>query len=277
MIPALDHKRIPNQAIVGCANPGSQVREDKVQDQPQQIPPIIHQIWIQGQNALPQRYVKASEQWQKRNPGWHYHFWDDQSLTKFLKEYQPHWLPLYECQQDLYARSDVARYALLEHYGGLYADMDTWCVRPVSRFVHTGAASLKVQIYSPSYKKSQFHPTRYDLVANSIIACTPGHPIWEQVREEIARRNDPVMTVPWRTGPDMFWPIVKQYSEDNPQQVEFVGRRNILTTFFLPRAYMHWYGWTRRKVCVLDFNDSGRAAVVRELIRICVHLRSSAA
>jgi len=229
------------------------------------IPPIIHQIWIQGRDALPPRYAKASERWCNMNAGWDYCLWDDQALLAFLERSAPQWLPLYTCQSDLYARSDVGRYAILQEFGGLYADMDTWCVRPVMRFLQRGPAPLRVQIYSPAFKKSQYHPQRYDLVANSIIACVPRHPIWNLVREQIARRNDPVMTVPWRTGPEMFWPIVKSFSEANPHEVEFVGRRHILTSFFLPRAYMHWYGWTRRNVCILDFNDAGRAAAVREM------------
>jgi hypothetical protein len=63
----------------------------------------------------------------------------------------------------------------------------------------------------------------------------------------------------------MFWPIVQEIIERNPSDVQIVDHRHILTAFYLPRAYMHWYGLTRSSVCILDFNDSGRRAFYRRL------------
>jgi mannosyltransferase OCH1-like enzyme len=183
-----------------------------------------------------------------------------------IEEHAPHWLPLYCCQNEPAARADVGRYAILQVHGGVYADMDTECVRPVKLFLGVDGASLRVQIYSLQWRKLLYRRVPYELVANSVIASTAGHPIWSAVHGEIAHRNDHRRNVVWRTGPEMFWPLVKEFAVQNPGEVDFVGLRHIVTSFWLPKWFMRWYGLMQHEVCILDFNDSGRAAARRILM-----------
>jgi mannosyltransferase OCH1-like enzyme len=236
------------------------------------IPAVIHQIWIQGTELLPKSYRKSTGTWRKRNPGWQYHLWDDQSLRAFMRARSSQWLPLYESETDTIAKADIARYAVLEEYGGVYADVDTECVRRISLMLEHPDASLFVQLYWRPWARSRFHPVHYDRVTNSVIASVPRHPIWVALRVWLARRaeiiqrtGNPLPPVPVRTGPEVFWPIVKAHKERLPEDLKILNHRRILTAFYLPRAYMRWYGLTRRSVCVLDFNDSARATAVREI------------
>lgn len=223
------------------------------------IPKVIHQIWIQGADVVPTLYQQNSNTWRKNNRDWEYRLWDEPSLLALMHEKAPEWLPLYKSQREVVARADIGRYVLLQQYGGLYADIDTRCVRPVIKMLAASEASLYVQLYSQPWRWRRPHRIRYHKIANSVISCSPHHRIWRTVRSSIARRNrNPFMPLTLRTGPEMFWPIVQRVIERDPNDVEILDHRRILTAFYLPRAYMHWYGFTRRGVCVLDFNDSGR-------------------
>jgi mannosyltransferase OCH1-like enzyme len=229
------------------------------------IPAIIHQIWIQGANAVPGRYRENSHTWRKKNPDWEYKLWDESSLRALMAEKAPEWLSLYNWQNEVVARADVGRYVVVQQYGGVYADIDTQCVRPVTTMFAQSEASLCVQLYSRPWKWRRPHCLPYHKITNSVIACLPRHQIWRSVRCAIAQRQDCSIFLPVRTGPEMFWPIVQEIIERNPSDVQIVDHRHILTAFYLPRAYMHWYGLTRSSVCILDFNDSGRRAFYRRL------------
>jgi mannosyltransferase OCH1-like enzyme len=230
------------------------------------IPKIIHQIWIQGQASLPEIYRTASKTWQENNRDWNYTLWDGPALREFMATEAPEWLPLYDAQGEMEAKADVARYALLLVRGGLYADMDTECLRPAARLLERSQASLFLQVYDNPWTPVRSRPVPYERIANSVIASAPAHPIWRQVRAEI-ERNPWSWSVPARTGPLMFWPVAKSYAEQHVQDVCLWDHRRIFTGAYFPRAYMRWYSSIRRKICVLDFNDSGRKALVRELRR----------
>jgi mannosyltransferase OCH1-like enzyme len=227
------------------------------------IPTIIHQIWIQGQEDLPEIYRRAAQTWQRKNPAWNYMLWDDRALREFMAAEAPEWLPLYELQEEMTAKSDVGRYALLLVRGGLYADMDTECVRPVATMLKPSQPSLFLQVYDYPWTFVRFRSVRYDRIATSVIASTPAHPIWGQVRSVIERNPSSWIA----TGPWMFWPLAKSYAEHHAQDVCFLDHRQIFTTFYLPRACMRWYSFIRRKICVLDFNDSARQEIPRLLRR----------
>ena len=162
------------------------------------------------------------------------------------------------------ARADIGRYVVLDVCGGVYADMDTVCVRPVNRLLRVTGPSLYVQVYdNPSMPVSA--DKRFEHVANSIIACVPRHPIWKDVFERILKENN---TGPWwilSTGPHMFSQCARRISEATPGDIQLLGRDNILTAYYLPRHYMRWYAFMHRDICVLDYNESARRGARKAL------------
>ncbi len=223
------------------------------------VPSTIHQIWIQGQASLPEVYRLAAKTWQKINRDWSYTLWDDTTLREFMAREAPEWLPLYDVQKEMEAKADIGRYALLAVRGGLYTDMDTECLRPVAKMLERSEASLFLQAYDT------FRSVQYALIANSVIASVPAHPIWGKVRTAI-ECNPLTSYVSARTGPKLLWSVAEKYVEDHAQEV-CLWDRQFLTAFYLPRAYMRWYGCIRREICVLDFNDNLRQALLVELRR----------
>ena len=90
------------------------------------IPKIIHQIWI-GNKKLPNKYIKYMKSWKKFNPSWDYILWDDEKVKNFkLKNHVA-----YYSSSNYGYKSDILRYEILHKFGGLYADTDFECLKPI--------------------------------------------------------------------------------------------------------------------------------------------------
>lgn len=92
---------------------------------------IIHQIWYQGEANLPQKYIKNQETWKNLYSDFEYKFWDASSLKKFIELNYPEILPQWLVLDRFIKKCDIAKYLLLFHFGGLYADMDTYPVKRI--------------------------------------------------------------------------------------------------------------------------------------------------
>lgn len=88
------------------------------------IPKRIHQIWLGG--ALPDKYKKLSESWNRLHPTWEYRLWTDGDVDGFgLKNKE-----LFNKAQNMGQRSDIFRYEILNRLGGIYVDTDFECLKP---------------------------------------------------------------------------------------------------------------------------------------------------
>ena len=90
------------------------------------IPRIIHQMW--RDEEVPARFRAWQTGWQSRHPDWDYRFWTDATLEDFVAERFPALLRIYHRYPEGIMRADFARYLLLEHFGGVYADLDAECL-----------------------------------------------------------------------------------------------------------------------------------------------------
>ncbi|MFH1254805.1 MAG: glycosyltransferase [bacterium] len=93
------------------------------------IPKIIHQIWV-GQSIYPKLFRQWTRIWRKCHPGWKYVLWTEKLLTKFfangLVNQRTFDTALYE-EKNYAKAADVARYEIINKFGGLYADTDVLC------------------------------------------------------------------------------------------------------------------------------------------------------
>jgi mannosyltransferase OCH1-like enzyme len=89
------------------------------------IPKIIHQIWTQGCDKIPEKYKNYTDGWKaKEAEGYQYMCWSDESLIDLIKKYDPSLVEVYTYFELPQQRSDLGRYLLLYIYGGFYIDMD---------------------------------------------------------------------------------------------------------------------------------------------------------
>lgn len=128
------------------------------------IPPVLHRIWLGGQE--PEWTRGFAQSWAAQHPQWELRQWGDGDLASLF--------PL--ANQDIFdraeeiapdhvgqLRSDVLRYELLHRFGGVYVDTDFECLRPLDALLDgvDCFAAWEVQ---------------HRWIGNTILGCAPGHP-----------------------------------------------------------------------------------------------------
>ena len=95
------------------------------------IPKIIHQIWFQGKENIPDFHKKYQTICKNMYSTWEYMFWDKDSIHKLIHTHYQELLYYYDFFPYLIQKVDFARYIILNHYGGCYIDMDVECLKPI--------------------------------------------------------------------------------------------------------------------------------------------------
>ena len=128
------------------------------------IPKVIHQVWA-GPDPVPYRLRRHGETWLRHNPGWEHRLWTPAELDGLGMVNQG----LYDRAEKvapkdwLRFRADVARLEIIARYGGVYADMDAACLRPLDPLLNERA-------WFPT------SPNNPDGITQAVFAAEPGHP-----------------------------------------------------------------------------------------------------
>ena len=146
------------------------------------------------------------------NPGWRYMFWSDEDLHGFMAREFPRLLPMFEGYTRPVQRADLARYCLLKHFGGVYADIDTICMAPLEPLAGDRRVVLceepRVHHFPARYRGMQ------SLWFNGTMASPPDHPFWDRVIDLCTlmypRRGFDVLET---TGPLILSAAVEQWPE----------------------------------------------------------------
>jgi hypothetical protein len=95
---------------------------------------VIHFVWLQGADNLREQhptldaYVRT---WRQFFPHWEHKIWSDADVKRLLKEsFPPCVAAAYDAAPSFAVKSDIARYAIVFHEGGMYVDTDMECLRP---------------------------------------------------------------------------------------------------------------------------------------------------
>lgn len=98
-------------------------------------PTYIHQIWLQGEEQLPEIYKEAVVKTKELNPDYIHVIWTDESLRELVKTHLPWFLKTYDGYPFWIQRVDAGKYVALWVYGGFYMDMDLVSVGPLDKIV----------------------------------------------------------------------------------------------------------------------------------------------
>ncbi|KXZ54027.1 hypothetical protein GPECTOR_5g137 [Gonium pectorale] len=92
------------------------------------IPRIIHQVHVQ----VPSGLDRSIASWRGRNPGYTHVLWGASDVEELVETMFPAFAPAFRAFAHLpVLRADLARYLAVFAFGGVYADADTICLRPV--------------------------------------------------------------------------------------------------------------------------------------------------
>lgn len=85
---------------------------------------VIHQIWMQGWDKLPEKYVANVKSVIDLNPNWQHIKWDESMIRKVVALLGDAALAKYDSFTILHQKIDYGRYAILYTYGGVSVDID---------------------------------------------------------------------------------------------------------------------------------------------------------
>ncbi|MBB6466697.1 hypothetical protein HNQ96_002562 [Aminobacter lissarensis] len=173
------------------------------------IPKILHQTW--KTDSIPENFLAWSKSWEKHNPGWRHILWSDRMLLDFVAEHYPQYLPTYCSYWNGVQRADAARYMLLHHFGGVYADLDCECIGPFEALMHEDRVVLCKEPDIHAQDQIRVRNLPY-LLFNGTMASPKAHPFWAHLIAGLpAMRN--ARDVLDATGPCMLTGAQLSYAD----------------------------------------------------------------
>ncbi len=139
------------------------------------IPKTIWQTYKPAYNDLRPYMIEAAETWQHRNPEYEYRYMSDMDAVKFVKEnFDEDWFNIFVNVPLGVMRGDIWRYMIIYKYGGVYADLDTLCLKPISTW-------MKDEYDMIICPENDVHLCQWT------FAATAGHPVLKSVLDEIKK------------------------------------------------------------------------------------------
>lgn len=176
------------------------------------IPKIIHQTY--KTTELPERWMDTPIEWTGLHRGWEYKFWTNEDNRKLIEDHYPWFLEQYDSYEFPIMRADVARYFILHHYGGVYADLD---IRPTRNIEELLQNEQIVLFETPNLG-----------LTNSLMASVPGHRFWEYVHDDLGYMRHNVLfrfsnygKIITSTGSALLWHAYQSW--DDPKKYEEIA------------------------------------------------------
>ena len=132
------------------------------------IPKTIFQTW-KSRTEIPSNFGYWSRTFVEQNPDYVYRLWDDGDNRSFIADHYPWFLGTYEAFPAEIYRADAVRYFFLFHHGGIYADMDTECLKPLDRLLDLADVVLGRMGPNPMFEHS---------IPNAVMLSKPGQEFW---------------------------------------------------------------------------------------------------
>lgn len=157
------------------------------------IPKKIHFVWLGG--AIPDFHRLVVERWRAIHPGWEVIVWKEPEIQALIHTMNTGLEERFmRAKISLSSRSDLARYHIVAHEGGIYMDTDFVPLRHLERLISYAAFGAEEQ------------PGR---VCSGVFGAYPGHFMFDTVFECL-RKRDYALGPVQLAGPEMFGPICAQ-------------------------------------------------------------------
>ncbi|MFP5230537.1 MAG: FkbM family methyltransferase [Acidobacteriota bacterium] len=161
---ALDCLAVPGAQAIEAA---PKIAASAVDARTAAIPARIFQTW--KNKTLPAPWDTWSKTFQAKNPGFAWELWDDSDNRNFIATEFPWFLKTYDAYAAEIYRADVVRYFYLYLRGGIYADLDTECLRPLDPLLTRADVLLGRMGPNESFAHS---------IPNAIMASKPRQEFW---------------------------------------------------------------------------------------------------
>lgn len=178
-------------------------RELRYQQQPIKapdsvIPRKIWQTWKTGPLAFEQRDSDSAKTWPAKNPTYRYEVLTDDNSNQYVEWHygihgfnRPDIVQLYREVNITIIKADLLRYLVMYAEGGVYADIDVECLRPVDRFIperyseHDIDMIIGVEIDEPEYANHPVLGSKCKSFCQWTFAAKPRLPVMMRLIENI--------------------------------------------------------------------------------------------
>lgn len=199
------------------------------------IPHIIHQIWLQGELEIPDKFNNNIQSIKRHHPTWTYIVWDEIKILQMLQKCPKAWLKTYYNLLYLHQKVDYGRYVILYLYGGVYLDIDVESVRPLDKLLEDNSMYdvIVSKLSTSNFLEGYVCCRASDCINNGIIMSSPhSEHILELIDEVNNNPNCGILTnkflcIQNTTGPAMFTRIM------NNKQKSHTSRTKILDSEYL--------------------------------------------
>ena len=97
---------------------------------------IIWQTHKWEYEDLPDLYKKTSKTWQVMNPDWEYKYIPNDKIRNEIEKLNDEKLLIsFDSSDNYMTKADIYREAMVYHYGGIWADMDSVCLFPIDKII----------------------------------------------------------------------------------------------------------------------------------------------
>lgn len=150
------------------------------------VPKIIHQLW--KDNNIPDHLKLMQQSVLDNHVGYQYMFWTDKDLDGFLQVYYPRIWDFYTTGFEyIIQKIDFIRLLLIYHYGGIYLDLDSLCVKNIEDILNYPCSFINTK------KHESFSDQHYPLIINNaFISAEKNNDFIKTILLNIINYQDPV-------------------------------------------------------------------------------------
>lgn len=217
------------------------------------VPQIIHQIWSQGEELIPDKYNKWRLTWWQAMPHWRVETWSAARIRHLVASKFPQYLEWFDSLKTPVEQADVGRLFILAEHGGAYTDMDTGARTPFDQY--DGLVQLCQEGRHFVLLGKWPNVGAWD-INNAFIISTAGNPAWRDrllpffyVRRNITGALGVVSEsarVFARAGPEAWTLASRQFPQDiviAPVGVFYTDRGHSKATYLEHLSDGAWTSW----------------------------------
>ncbi len=149
------------------------------------LPKLIHQTW---KNKVPHPALRCCvESFQFMNPGWTVRYYTDEDCLVWVRKHCPELRDAYLSFPRGIHRADLFRILVLYFEGGVYADIDIECIRPLDELLARLDENKSVFLTRDHPVHERIHFSGRLMYMNDFMIAQPGDPLIEEILKWMLR------------------------------------------------------------------------------------------
>jgi mannosyltransferase OCH1-like enzyme len=218
-----------NETVINSPSP----QKEHVSSLSAVFPKVIH-MTLKSKIHISPNVRSNIDSFRRLNPDYEIRLYDDDDIRKMVKEHRPHMLDMFDSFGKSVERADFWRYLVMYVEGGVYADTDVECIKPIDRWTevfgddkeHVNAViGIEADLENEEERKRQGFVSTVQFCQWTFMS-KPDHVLFNQTmnaifdlvqREKantVTLEGDQDWRIIQRTGPGIFTRTVEQFLKD---------------------------------------------------------------